>query len=89
MRELVGNDFRDRAMSTADKVSRNLFERYADIVDFAENPVDRLLEEHRRAAERASSRTSSSNRSPVYTSIVFADTTGRVVAASGPRRSSA
>jgi hypothetical protein len=39
MRELVGNDFRDRAMSTADKVSRNLFERYADIVDLVENPV--------------------------------------------------
>ena len=83
MRELVGNDFRDRAMSTADKISRNLFERYADIVDFAENPV---VASSKSTGEQRSAVLANfvSNRSPVYTSIVFADTTGRVVAASDP-----
>jgi methyl-accepting chemotaxis protein len=83
MRELVGNDFRDRAMSTADKVSRNLFERYADIVDFAENPV---IASAKSSGEQRSVILSNfvGNRSPVYTSILFADTSGRVTAASSP-----
>ncbi len=81
MRELVGNDFRDRAMSTADKVSRNLFERYADIVDLVENPV---IASSKTSADQKSFVLSNvvGNRSPVYSSIVFADTSGRVVAAS-------
>jgi len=83
MRVLVGNDFRDRAMSTADKISRNLFERYADIVDFAENPV---IASTRTTAEQKSAVLSNfvSNRSPVYVSIVFVDAAGKVVASSDP-----
>ena len=81
MRELVGTDFRDRAMSTADKISRNLFERYADVVDLAENPV---LASSKSTAEQKSAalRNFFDNRAPVYSSIVLADPAGKVVAAS-------
>ncbi len=81
MRELVGTDFRDRAMSTADKISRNLFERYADVVDLAENPV---IASAKSTAEQKSAvlRNFFDNRAPVYSSIVLADASGRVVAAS-------
>jgi methyl-accepting chemotaxis protein len=83
MRELVGNDFRDRAMSTADKISRNLFERYADIVDFAENPV---IASSKSTSEQKGVVLANfvANRAPVYVSIVFAETSGRVTAASEP-----
>lgn len=83
IRELVGNDFRDRALSAADKISRNLFERYADIVGFVENPV---IATARTTPEQKSAVLESfvSNRTPVYVSIVLADTSGRVVAASDP-----
>jgi methyl-accepting chemotaxis protein len=81
MREIVGNDFRDRAMSAADKISRNLFERYADIVEVVENPV---IASGKSSAEQKGVVLANfvSNRAPVYTSIVFADTSGVVVAAS-------
>ncbi len=81
MRGLVGNDFRDRAMSTADKISRNLFERYADIVDVVENPV---IASGKSTTEQRDAVLSNfvNNRAPVYVSIVLADPSGRVVAAS-------
>ncbi|MBK8596202.1 MAG: methyl-accepting chemotaxis protein [Holophagales bacterium] len=81
MRGLVGNDFRDRAMSTADKISRNLFERYADIVDVVENPV---IASGKSTAEQRGAVLSNfvDNRAPVYVSIVMTDTSGRVIAAS-------
>jgi methyl-accepting chemotaxis protein len=83
MQELVGTDFRDRAMSTADKISRNLFERYADIIDLVENPV---VASARATAEQKSAVLTNfvDNRAPVYASIVLADTAGRVVASSDP-----
>jgi methyl-accepting chemotaxis protein len=83
IRELVGNDFRDRALSAADKISRNLFERYADIVGFVENPV---IASAKTTGEEKSAALENfvTNRAPVYVSIVFADTSGRVVAASDP-----
>ena len=81
MRDLVGADFRNRAMSTADKISRTLFERYVDIVDVADHPV--ISSARSTAADRdAVLSTFVSNRSPVYLSIVFADPSGRVVSAS-------
>src|SRR5512140_3740649 len=66
MRELVGTDFRDRAMSAADKISRNLFERYADIVDVVENPV---IASSKSSAEQKGVVLSNYvvNRAPVYT----------------------
>lgn len=83
MRELVGADFRDRAFSTADKISRNLFERYIDIIDRSQS------------ANLASTKTTPEQKSavlarfvetrrPVYSSIVLTDAGGRVVAASRP-----
>ena len=81
MRELVGADFRNRAMSTADKISRTLFERYADIVDLSENPVVASSKEPN-ARKSAILANFLSNRAPVYLSIVLADASGRVVAAS-------
>ena len=83
MRELVGADFRDRAFSTADKISRNLFERYIDLIDRSQS------------ANLASTKTTPEQKSavltrfvetrrPVYSSIVLTDAEGRVVAASRP-----
>jgi methyl-accepting chemotaxis protein len=37
--QLIGTEFKDRAFSAADKVSRSLYERFADIVELAENPL--------------------------------------------------
>lgn len=83
LERLVANDFSDRALSTADKVSRNLFERYGDIVDLSENPI---LASGKNPAE-LKSRTLTrlvETRSPVYSLIVITDVSGKVVASSNP-----
>ncbi|MDL1949242.1 HAMP domain-containing protein [Acidobacteria bacterium ACD] len=83
MRALVGADFQNRAMSTADKISRTLFERYADIVDVTEHPV--VSSAKSTDAQRSAALSSyQENRAPVYRDISFADTAGRVVASSAP-----
>ncbi len=83
MRELVGNDFRDRAMSTADKISRNLFERYIDIVDRSQSAT---LAGTKTTPEQKSATLARfvEARLPVYSSIVLTNAEGRVVAASRP-----
>ncbi|MDX9733906.1 MAG: methyl-accepting chemotaxis protein [Thermoanaerobaculia bacterium] len=83
MRELVGADFRDRAFSTADKISRNLFERYIDIVDRSQSAS---LISTKSTPEQKSAVLARfvETRLPVYSSIVLANTEGRVIAASRP-----
>lgn len=83
MRELVGADFRDRAYSTADKISRNLFERYIDIIDRSQSAS---LASTRSTPEQKSAVLARfvETRRPVYSSIVLTDAAGRVVAASRP-----
>jgi methyl-accepting chemotaxis protein len=83
LRKLVRADFADRAISTADKLSRTLFERYGDIVDLSENPAiasaKTPLEQKARVLARLVE-----TRSPVYNVVVLADMAGKVVAASNP-----
>ena len=83
MRELVGADFRDRAYSTADKISRNLFERYIDIIDRSQSAS---LASTKSTPEQKSAVLARfvETRRPVYSSIVLTDVAGRVVAASRP-----
>ena len=83
MRELVGADFRDRAFSTADKISRNLFERYIDIIDRSQSAS---LASTKSTPEQKSAVLARfvETRRPVYSSIVLTDAAGRVVAASRP-----
>jgi methyl-accepting chemotaxis protein len=76
-------DFADRAFSTADKVSRVLFERYGDIVDDAEDPLVSSATAPNEAKSAYLTRVVEI-RAPVYSLVVLADTKGTVVAASNP-----
>ncbi|MBI5442376.1 MAG: methyl-accepting chemotaxis protein [Deltaproteobacteria bacterium] len=81
---LVQRDFKDRALSAADKISRTLFERYSDIVDLAE--ARPLLASAGTPASVKSEILAriTKNRSPVYSSVVLADMKGIIVASSSP-----
>jgi methyl-accepting chemotaxis protein len=80
---LVKSFLRDRAASTADKVSRILFERYDDIAVIAAHPLltyartsDDVKDRHLTHIVDA--------RAPVYSALLFASPGGRIVAASRP-----
>src|SRR5258706_10581372 len=83
LEKLAAADFSDRALSTADKVSRNLFERYGDIVDLSENPI---LASAKTAPDQKSKVLTRlvETRSPVYNVLVLTDGQGKVVASSNP-----
>jgi methyl-accepting chemotaxis protein len=83
LEKLVAADFNDRAISTADKVSRNLFERYGDIVDLSENPTIASAKSAIETKNRALSRLVET-RAPVYSFIVLTDMQGKVIASSNP-----
>ena len=78
---LVQADYTDRALSTADKVSRSLFERHADIVEIAERP---LLASSRTTPEVKSGvlTRAQSHRALVYSVLLLTNPSGVVVAAS-------
>ncbi|HEV8269611.1 MAG TPA: methyl-accepting chemotaxis protein [Thermoanaerobaculia bacterium] len=83
LEKLVAADFSDRALSTADKVSRNLFERYGDIVDLSENPVLASAKTPPDQKSKVLTRLVET-RSPVYNVLVLTDGQGKVVASSNP-----
>src|SRR3989442_13906203 len=81
LEKLVAADSSDRALSTADKVSRNLFERYGDIVDLSENPILASAKVAPDAKSKVLTRLVET-RSPVYSVLVLTDGQGKVIASS-------
>ena len=83
LEQRIASDLRDRAQSTADKVSRTLFERYGDIVDLAENPGLASARTPPEVWNRTFARLIETHV-PVYAAFLLADVNGKVVASTKP-----
>jgi methyl-accepting chemotaxis protein len=83
LEQKVGGALEDRAASAADKLSRNLFDRYGDIQVISKNPVLTL---DLPAPEQKSEVLATMVRTyaPVYTRVLVTDATGNVAGSSDP-----
>ena len=76
-RSASGNLLHSEALSTIDKIDRNLFERYGDVQAFAKSEPAKSMDRRRLTAWMD---TLMPIYTPIYKLMVVADTRGRIVA---------